>query len=311
MPFAYLGIVLFGAVMLVVGAAVAPEDAERVIVPLDTEADAAQRQLATARGERDRLQEEFAALLERHNEILGELAAARRRAAQADASATESRDRLRAVSATAVQVSLRRDALASRLARAEAERERARLELREAGQAGQQRSMRLAAAVSGAMADADRQPAADAGQAAAEPERLSTNSKVKRITVGERPATAYSVASRPRRAQPAGDRRGDDPRATARLKRGVEAYHAGDYERAFRLWLPLAEAGDPWAEFYVGALYLEGRGVDADAVRAYYWLAKARSADHGKAQKLLAPLEQRMTHQQVAAARSLLDTRGD
>lgn len=52
----------------------------------------------------------------------------------------------------------------------------------------------------------------------------------------------------------------------------VKAYDAGDYVKALREWLPLAEAGNAEAQYNVGVMYAVGRGVvrdDAEAVRWY------------------------------------------
>jgi hypothetical protein len=49
---------------------------------------------------------------------------------------------------------------------------------------------------------------------------------------------------------------------------GVAAYRAGDYATAFALWEPLAEAGDARAQFHLGALYYEGRGVARNTATA-------------------------------------------
>ncbi|MBM3518493.1 MAG: hypothetical protein FJX56_11640 [Alphaproteobacteria bacterium] len=75
----------------------------------------------------------------------------------------------------------------------------------------------------------------------------------------------------------------DDPLAT-----GLESYRAGDYARALALWLPLAEQGSRWAQFYVGALYRDGHGVAADPLRARLWWSLAAARGHELAAMLLA-----------------------
>ena len=47
------------------------------------------------------------------------------------------------------------------------------------------------------------------------------------------------------------------------------AYAAGDYEKARRLWVPQAEAGDPQAQLGLATLYDLGQGVKRDALAAY------------------------------------------
>ena len=56
---------------------------------------------------------------------------------------------------------------------------------------------------------------------------------------------------------------------------GIRAYEIKDYARAHDLWRPLAEAGQPMAQFHLGALYCEGRGVIRDLDEAQIWLARA------------------------------------
>jgi len=54
-----------------------------------------------------------------------------------------------------------------------------------------------------------------------------------------------------------------------------DAFRAGDYQKAFRLWKPLAEQGDEWAQFAVGNLYDSGDGVPEDNVNAVHWYLRA------------------------------------
>jgi len=59
-------------------------------------------------------------------------------------------------------------------------------------------------------------------------------------------------------------------------------YDAGDYAEALRLWRPLAEQGNPGAQFYLGVSYENGRGVPQDYKAAADWYRKA--AEQGLAQ---------------------------
>lgn len=63
------------------------------------------------------------------------------------------------------------------------------------------------------------------------------------------------------------------------IEDGIRAYEAKDFARAYAIWRPLAEAGDPLAQFYLGALYFEGRGVSRNLATAHDWLSQA--LDHG------------------------------
>ncbi len=42
---------------------------------------------------------------------------------------------------------------------------------------------------------------------------------------------------------------------------GIEAYKRGDYAAAWEAWTPLASAGDPTAQYFLGHLYAKGEGV--------------------------------------------------
>ncbi len=64
----------------------------------------------------------------------------------------------------------------------------------------------------------------------------------------------------------------------------VEEYKRGNYEIAFRLFLSLAERGNAYAQFHVGAMYTEGHGVPQDDARARNWYRKAANQGHLDAQ---------------------------
>ncbi len=49
--------------------------------------------------------------------------------------------------------------------------------------------------------------------------------------------------------------------AAGQYEDGKAAYHAGDYNKALRLWRPLAERGVANAQYYMGAFYHLGVGV--------------------------------------------------
>jgi uncharacterized protein len=42
---------------------------------------------------------------------------------------------------------------------------------------------------------------------------------------------------------------------------GVDAYERKDYKTAYKLILPLAEKGQPSAQYYLGFMYVNGQGV--------------------------------------------------
>ena len=48
------------------------------------------------------------------------------------------------------------------------------------------------------------------------------------------------------------------------FKQGLESAKKGDYQTAFKLWLPLAEQGNANTQFNLGNMYYEGKGVKQD-----------------------------------------------
>jgi TPR repeat protein len=73
--------------------------------------------------------------------------------------------------------------------------------------------------------------------------------------------------------------------AWADFKAGIDAYHRGDYTTALREWLRLAEQWEvEEAQFNVGLLYENGRGVPQDYVQARQWYTKAAAQGYAVAQ---------------------------
>lgn len=62
---------------------------------------------------------------------------------------------------------------------------------------------------------------------------------------------------------------------------GQAAYAGGDYQGAVQTWRPLAEHGDPRAEYMLGLAFNLGRGVPRDDAVAFEWYRRA--AEHGVA----------------------------
>jgi cell division septation protein DedD len=71
------------------------------------------------------------------------------------------------------------------------------------------------------------------------------------------------------------------------VKAGIEAWQKADYARAVTIWRPLAEQGDPDAQFNLGQAYRLGRGVKLDLASAKTWLEKAALQDHVDAEATL------------------------
>ena len=68
------------------------------------------------------------------------------------------------------------------------------------------------------------------------------------------------------------------------LQQGFEATTRGDYKTAFKLWLPLAEQGDVKAQYNLGNMYVNGRGVKQDGFEAVKWYRKAAEQGLANAQ---------------------------
>jgi hypothetical protein len=101
-----------------------------------------------------------------------------------------------------------------------------------------------------------------------------------------------------------------DAEQTRTLAEGVLAYECTDYRGAYRRWLPLAQAGFPRAQFHVGALFYEGRGVDRDHALAFAWLTLARDHEISAAASLLQAVRQELDDGTLARARRILDRAG-
>ena len=72
--------------------------------------------------------------------------------------------------------------------------------------------------------------------------------------------------------------------ASADVKKGVDAWEAARFDVAIAEWRPLAEKGDPDAQFNLGQAYRLGRGVPSDLKIAQSWYEKAAQQGHEQAQ---------------------------
>ncbi len=96
-----------------------------------------------------------------------------------------------------------------------------------------------------------------------------------------------------------------DEAMAAAVSTGLRAYQSKDYTTALRTWLPLAEAGNRDAQFYLGGLYMDGAGVTEDRVRAHAWWRLAADQGHGRASEFLEVIVAIMSAEQLTAARDL------
>lgn len=89
---------------------------------------------------------------------------------------------------------------------------------------------------------------------------------------------------------------------SAILDAGLMAYRARHYRTAIANWLPLAEDGNLYAQFFVGGLYADGSGVPRDPVRALIWWTLAANQGHENAAPFMENLKLVMVPDQVVAA---------
>ena len=79
---------------------------------------------------------------------------------------------------------------------------------------------------------------------------------------------------------------GDIDEYGAENRRGVEAFSAGDFAKAYKIWKPLAEEGDAGAQNNLGHLYMVGpQGVvpRGDYAEALKWYSRAAEQFHASA----------------------------
>ncbi|HOT28103.1 MAG TPA: hypothetical protein PLU72_07925 [Candidatus Ozemobacteraceae bacterium] len=61
----------------------------------------------------------------------------------------------------------------------------------------------------------------------------------------------------------------------ATLDEGVAAHQRGDYQTAAKILRELAEDGDVLAQFILGGMYSDGKGMAQDHGEAFFWLTLA------------------------------------
>ncbi len=76
--------------------------------------------------------------------------------------------------------------------------------------------------------------------------------------------------------------------ALADFEAGWGAYQQGDFATALTVWRPLAEAGDARAQFNLGIMFDQGRGVARDRESAILWWRKASEQGMARAMHNLA-----------------------
>ena len=69
------------------------------------------------------------------------------------------------------------------------------------------------------------------------------------------------------------------------LSEGVAAFENGKYKSAYSILYPLAEFGDSDAQFYIGYMYDEGKGVNENDQKALEWYENAAKQGNKAAEK--------------------------
>ena len=94
-------------------------------------------------------------------------------------------------------------------------------------------------------------------------------------------------------------------RQKADFSRGVHAFQRGEFKTALSGFKPLAEQGLAAAQYSLGGMYFEGKGVAQDYVYAYMWLNISSSSGEQDAAKHLGIIAEQMTSFQLKKAQDL------
>jgi len=76
--------------------------------------------------------------------------------------------------------------------------------------------------------------------------------------------------------------------ASADMASGVAAFQKEDYQTAYQEFRPLAEAGDPKAQYYIGFMHYSGKGTGQNNAEAIKWVKPAAESGVADAQYLFA-----------------------
>lgn len=67
------------------------------------------------------------------------------------------------------------------------------------------------------------------------------------------------------------------------LASGIAAFEAKEFRRSMQLLQPLAQTGNPQAQYRLAVQYQAGLGVVKNQLQAYHWMREAAEQDHGLA----------------------------
>ena len=96
-----------------------------------------------------------------------------------------------------------------------------------------------------------------------------------------------------------------NPAVSADFHKGVYAYKTGNYTKAFREFLSLAEQGDIRAQINLGVMYENGQGTIKDYVHAYMWWNFAASQGDKTAEKFKNIIEKKLSPTDISNANRL------
>ncbi len=85
----------------------------------------------------------------------------------------------------------------------------------------------------------------------------------------------------------------------------IQAYADGAHGEALGRFRPLAERGDNRAQYWLGIMYVEGKGVPQDDVRAHMWLSLAAHGGNRAARLGRDGIARRMSAAEIAEAERL------
>lgn len=108
--------------------------------------------------------------------------------------------------------------------------------------------------------------------------------KFRKITLTHRPMLAVAIVAILLPLHPAAASVEDQEMT---VERGTEAYQGGDYETALTVWQTLADRGDVQAQYNLGLMYNNGRGVEQDYSQAAEWFRKAAEQGFMRTQFML------------------------
>ena len=84
------------------------------------------------------------------------------------------------------------------------------------------------------------------------------------------------------------------------LEEGLRAYSQRNFAVAIRHWGPLAQRGDPAAQYNLGRLYARGEGVARDLPEAYKWFTLASMGGRREGEQARQAIARAMTPVQMA-----------